>query len=377
MKITCYSENHIMSDIPTVWKIEPHTIAKHEILEEYLKAWFPILGSAYERIVYIDGFAGPGTYAGGEEGSPIIALRTAIEHPMIKITTDVTFLFIEQNAERVKILDDVLKKMRTDLPKNISYNVHKSEFADSVNSILNWIDEKNAKLAPTFAFVDPFGYSDFPMEVISRLLSHDRVELLITFMSGFVNRFLDPSHEKAVDSLYGTETWRDARSIENTNDRLKFLLTLYEKQLKEQAGAKFVKSFQMVGKDNQVVYDLVFCTKHWKGLEVMKKAMLKVDKRGLYKFSDRLGLGQTFFHDIHNGDNWMPEAAEQIFQKFRGKKILENLVHQYVITETNHIYKKEILKKLETQQPPKILSVTNRKNKSLSYPDGCVIEFAP
>ena len=363
-----------MSKIPTIWKLEDHTVAKHQILEEYLKAWFPILGSRFGRIVYIDGFAGPGIYVGGEDGSPVIAIRTASEHPLIKPTTEVRFLFIEKDAKRVEILNKVLATNFPKLPSNIVYTIHRSEFVDSVKSILDWSEKQNAKLAPTFAFVDPFGYSDFPMNVISRLLSYERCELLITFMSGSVNRFLDPDHEKAVDSLYGITEWREAKNEKDTDKRLKFLLTLYENQLKT-AGASFVKTFQMTGRNNQVSYDLVFCTKHWKGLEVMKKAMLKVDSRGMYKFSDRLGLGQTFFHDIHDGSNWIPEVAELVYQKFKGKIVSENDVHKFVITDTNHIYKKDILKYLEKQSPTKILNVTNRKNKSLSYPDGCLIQF--
>jgi len=64
----------------TIWPIESHTQAKHKILEFYLQAWFPILGSRYSRINFIDGFAGPGIYSEGEEGSPLIALRVAKEH---------------------------------------------------------------------------------------------------------------------------------------------------------------------------------------------------------------------------------------------------------------------------------------------------------
>ena len=40
----------------TVWSIESHTIIKHQILEEYLKVWFPILGRNVDRIVYLDEF---------------------------------------------------------------------------------------------------------------------------------------------------------------------------------------------------------------------------------------------------------------------------------------------------------------------------------
>ncbi|MGC1375672.1 MAG: three-Cys-motif partner protein TcmP, partial [Anaerolineales bacterium] len=69
----------------TLWEIEPHTKAKHEILRKYLGAWFPILGSKNARIVYIDGFCGPGKYIGGEEGSPIIALHEAIKQAILNL----------------------------------------------------------------------------------------------------------------------------------------------------------------------------------------------------------------------------------------------------------------------------------------------------
>ena len=39
----------------TVWSIEPHTAAKHELLKHYLGAWFPILASGERRIIFLDG----------------------------------------------------------------------------------------------------------------------------------------------------------------------------------------------------------------------------------------------------------------------------------------------------------------------------------
>jgi three-Cys-motif partner protein len=54
-----------------------HTKIKHAILNDYLSAWVPILGSWNRRICYIDGFCGPGSYEyKGQihDGSPIIAL---------------------------------------------------------------------------------------------------------------------------------------------------------------------------------------------------------------------------------------------------------------------------------------------------------------
>ena len=59
---------------PTAWEIKPHTIAKHALLKAYLNAWFPILGTSEQRVIFLDGFAGPGVYKDGQPGSPIIAI---------------------------------------------------------------------------------------------------------------------------------------------------------------------------------------------------------------------------------------------------------------------------------------------------------------
>ncbi|MCH7724211.1 MAG: three-Cys-motif partner protein TcmP [Bacteroidetes bacterium] len=66
----------------TIWDLESHTEAKNKILEGYLKAWFPIISRYNNVINYIDGFAGPGIYSKGEEGSPVIAINIALTHEL-------------------------------------------------------------------------------------------------------------------------------------------------------------------------------------------------------------------------------------------------------------------------------------------------------
>src|SRR5687768_1930123 len=63
-----------------LWDLDPHTIAKHRILRRYVDAWLPIMASYPRRLVLIDGFAGPGRYRGGEDGSPVILLKAYLEH---------------------------------------------------------------------------------------------------------------------------------------------------------------------------------------------------------------------------------------------------------------------------------------------------------
>ena len=74
--LVCFN-SYVSPPSDTLWSIEPHTAAKHKILCKYLDAWLPILQSFNGRIIYLDGFAGPGRYIGGEPGSPLVALECA------------------------------------------------------------------------------------------------------------------------------------------------------------------------------------------------------------------------------------------------------------------------------------------------------------
>jgi hypothetical protein len=54
----------------TLWELEGHSEAKPEILRRYVGGWLPIMAQWNGRLLVLDGFAGPGRVAGGEEGSP-------------------------------------------------------------------------------------------------------------------------------------------------------------------------------------------------------------------------------------------------------------------------------------------------------------------
>ena len=87
----------------TLWPLEPHTLGKHRVLKSYLDAWLPIMGKRNRRILFIDGFAGPGKYKGGEDGSPLIALKALKNHAARSaITAEVVFIFVEKDPARAE-----------------------------------------------------------------------------------------------------------------------------------------------------------------------------------------------------------------------------------------------------------------------------------
>ncbi len=277
----------------TVWELDPHTAAKHAILGRYLQAWLPILSRGNERVLYLDGFAGPGIYSKGEPGSPIIALRTAATFTP-RITADLVFLFIEADGARYASLQREVAKLT--LPDNIHVRLEHGKCNETMDAVLDELDEKGEQLIPTFAFLDPFGFSHTPLSLIKRIVRHQRCEVLITFMYEEINRFLSQQDQpENLDRLFGTPDWRKAVSLAVPNERKAFIHSLYQRQLEVDAGISFVRSFEMVNRGNRTDYFLFFGTKSLKGLMKMKEAMWKVDASSGLQFSDATNPNQILF----------------------------------------------------------------------------------
>lgn len=353
----------------TIWDMNPITHAKHVILKRYLGAWFPILQS-WRVLNYIDGFAGPGIYSKGEKGSPLIAIETAINHK-INITAKSNFIFIEMDPERKRMLERVLNENISDIPDNFRIAVIAGKFEDVMSSILK---KTKGNLAPTFVFIDPFGLKGFPIKLIKKLLEVRVCEVLITFMCDFASRFCTEYDDSVLDGVFGTEEWKKSKDMDSIEERSKFLIQLYEQQLKDVPDVEYVKSFEME-RNNRVLYHLVFATKNIKGLEVMKEAMWKVDPSGQYKFSRKIDSGQKIVFDFSDKKHWIEKAGENIFTRFKGEITNIDVIKEFIISETDYPFRKEILKHLG--QTKRIINVERReKDKPLranTFPDGCII----
>lgn len=139
-----------MSDkIGVIWPLEPHTEAKHDILRYYLGAWFPILATTRRRLLYVDGFAGPGEYEGGKDGSPIIALKVASDHvlksKLQRSGMELVFLFIEEDAARFQNLEGKIATLN--LPSNFRIIKECDCFASSFGKVLTEIEQQSKQLA--------------------------------------------------------------------------------------------------------------------------------------------------------------------------------------------------------------------------------------
>lgn len=338
----------------TVWELEPRTRAKHEILKRYLRAWVPILSQGrFPELLYVDGFAGPGRYSKGEQGSPIIALRTAIDQ-RVAIQAKLQFLFVEIDEKRANVLEELVDEI--DLPKSFSVEIGKGETFETVfTRLLNTYKSKGRSLPPTFAFIDPFGWTGAPFSLVREIMNFSSCEVLVTFMYEEINRFIGhPDQEENFDTFFGTREWRSGINIGKPSERNRFLHDLYLKQLVSDTGAKYVRSFQMRNKSNVTDYYLFYATKNLRGLQKMKEAMWKVDESGEFIFSDATDPNQLIMFEK---EPRFDDLKQKILSHFGGREATIEEIEEFILVETafreTH-YKRQILRPMELADPPEL-----------------------
>ena len=367
-----------------LWDLKPHTRTKHLILKLYLQAWLPIMASYRGQILIIDGFAGRGRYSKGEEGSPLLTLRTLKEHPRFQTPAagrKVLLLFIERRVGNAKMLQEELARFaqENDLPAWIIYDVKQGDFVEHVNNLLTSLKNAGVGLPPTFAFVDPHGYR-VPLDMISRLLNFPRCECLINFMYKFINRAThrsEPQIEQYLDELFGTPAWRHVRNITEPEKREQFLVDLYKSQLMEKVNFKYVRTFQMIDGGNRTEYFLFFGTRNAKGLSQMKKAMWKADPEAGQIFSDRTDSNQMVLIQPAPNLNILRNMLQIRFGN-RGWVSIRD-VQDFVLFDTP--YSEELHLKMATLKPMEIERLIEVRrprqspNRPGNYPPPTMIRF--
>jgi len=353
----------------TLWDLEPHTRAKHEILRRYLGAWMSIIGSTFEKWVYVDGFSGPGRYSNNEEGSPLIALKTAMGLKLMYSRGPI-FCFHEQNAERLQCLRQNIADIS--IPSRFRVFLEQGDFSDKYKPTDSRYCDNNRKPFPTFAFLDPFGFSGVPFSKVEEILSHDRCEVFINFSIDSINRFIghpnDATCGHIIDAFGSQECVEIAK---NALGRAYSLRNHYAERLG--TIARHVRHFEMRTKGGKLSYYLFFATNHRLGHIRMKEAMLKVGGTA-FGYSAVEGPDQLELFVA----NAPEQVADSLLKRYDQSECSYLKMRAYIEDDTDHLKRHldAALKRLE--QDGKITVTRQGSGRTrLSFKDGDRIDFKP
>ena len=288
-----------------LWNAEPHTLAKIEIVRRYLFLWFRILGTSSNRLVYIDGFSGPGRYLNSDESSPIAALTgaKAAFDELVRAQREPTewfFYFIDDNPKFTSSLESVIAE--TEWPDPFKYEVQTGTFDDKLRGVLDNIGKLPGGMPPTFAFIDPFGATGVPFTHVTEILKHRSCEVLINLDSDGIGRLVAAQsiekNKDHLDAIFGGNMWKERLDPRAPMlDLCAQILALYKERLRSLRQVDYSFAFAMRSTKATLNYHLVFASQRAIGLRKMKEAMKAVDKSGSYSFSDD-AVGQRRLWDF-------------------------------------------------------------------------------
>ncbi|MDP3057528.1 MAG: three-Cys-motif partner protein TcmP [bacterium] len=352
-------ESKSWNNVPfKTWEYEEQTKMKHRVLSYYFPQWLQILGKWNKGLNYIDGFGGIGAYHTKKDieankylsnnfGSPVVAalqIKKLIENSKIG---KASIVIIDEDKGNIQNLKEVLgyNKVNTENIQFIEGN-----FDQEINRILDSFEKEVKSLAPTFFLIDPFGFSQVKMETIARILKQPKSEIIINFMYNAIQRWVshpNPKLQIHYDNLFGCKEWKKYIG-KRTDEKERYLVSLFRKQCKEYGKAKFVYPFRLSFPDKDMPYYYLFhLCNHQLGCIRFKDSFAKFNIGDLeYKGN---GFKQESLFKPLEKNQKREIFIDNLLSKLKRKKISYGSLLNLIIDECDFLESgiKKILQELE------------------------------
>ena len=273
-----------------------HSVAKHDIFEQYVNIYIERLtrtpSQTMLNLTIVDGFSGGGLYRRGSaeaDGSPL-RLLTAVEAADAALnatrakgfTVKADFFFIDENAEHIAFLTDMLIKRGYGARLEQDIFVRRALFEDACPDILAHIRKKGTAHRSLF-FLDQYGWSDVRLATIRTILGTlKNPEILLTFAVDALIDFLSMKTTET-QALLNIELDReDVRALMDmrTGEGWRYLIqnSLY-RHIQARTGSRFYTPFFIHSVEAHRSYWLLHLSNHRQARDEMGKLHWRLNNR--------------------------------------------------------------------------------------------------
>src|SRR2546421_5667508 len=256
---------------------------KHGLLEEYLPDWGYKVGSQWDSLVYIDGFAGPWettspNYEDSSFGVGCSALKRVADglRSSRGRELNVRCILVGKDNEAAAKLHTYADSVKC---QGLQVESLCGEFVRQLPEIAR-LAKQSGGSPFKFVFLDPQGWSDIPMQHLANFLKDRSCEVLINLMTRHIIRFLDqPDRAQSYHELFGRSDVLPRLQATPSEERADVAVREYCRSLRTMCGFKYVSSAVILEPDKEDKrYFLVYATNHPRGVEVFKAAETKAAK---------------------------------------------------------------------------------------------------
>jgi len=274
------------SILPTV---DPHTKAKHKILEEYIENLVITLYGkgryGVTTFTFVDAFCGGGMYQDPEknqewEGSPIRivkAVQRGYEKSKRKYPLSVKYIFMDSNESHLQCLKNY------SLPASGLEEVAASENCvfehGAFEDLVDWLTiDVGSRKGHSLFLLDPFGWTQVSMSSIRKINALPGSEIIYTYMIDYIARFIEQRNDLQfnnfqnileADNYYLNS---DPSKLETFGEQC-YLRDQSMSLFRERGNAKYVFTFSLIPRGNyRVLYYLMHMSSNLTALEVVKES---------------------------------------------------------------------------------------------------------
>ena len=250
-----------------------HSEAKISLLKEYLNAYIPIIShDGYTKIIYFaDVFCGPGMYAEGKAGSPVVIARALSSlHQTVPNAPKTSLMANDKDEFNIATVESYVRPLANKHPK---LSLETSSLDGK--KVIELLKQQNIPVdQKRFLFIDPFGYKDIHVADLLDLMKGKQTELLLFQPSSFMFRFSEKGTPESLSGflseLSNGDDWPAGLDIFGY---VNYVRVLFQERFGREY---FVDSFT-IQKDQKSVFCLFFFTPHIRGFEKMLEAKWRLN----------------------------------------------------------------------------------------------------
>jgi len=272
--------------------VDPHTKAKHKILEEYIENLIITLYGkgryGVTNFTFVDGFCGGGTYSDPDtkeewHGSPIRminAVRRGYKKSKRQYPLNVKFIFIDSNKQHIDCLKNYSLPQAglSEIANSESCKFHHGSFETLIDWLILSVEKRKGH---SLFLLDPFGWTQVSMSSIRKINSIPGSEIIYTYMIDYIARFIEQRHDTQFNNFQnileadGYYLKADPSRLEDFGEQC-YLRDQSMKLFRERGKAKYVFTFSLIPRGNfRVLYYLMHLSGNLTALEVVKESFWK------------------------------------------------------------------------------------------------------
>jgi len=318
---------------------------KHRLLARYLTPFVRILGGTWRGVVYyVDGFAGPGIYADGCEGSPLLAAQHATRLREQGKYYGLRCINIELSPRHHANLE-ASTKAYAQVVQN-----YQGTFGQHIGDVLQTIAGY-----PALFFLDPFGVKGMEWRHVEPILNRaDPTDILLRFDSSTIARLAGSASSSArqaaakvhrLTEIYGVdgpEEWiREWRRGQTAHERALNMLRLYLRRLRSSinmGAGSFAAGYSIRDVEGRHKYYIAFASRHQKAAVLMSNTIHEVEatyEQEVQEYRKQKTLQPTLPGMVPSEEEIFREKVrrvkEDLAQRFAGQTISRLWLHARIL----------------------------------------------